>query len=188
MTNPGLSEPETTLSARFREGDERALEEVYRRWSPVIYTLALRSLGDRGDAEDVTQKTFVSAWTSRSSYDPERARLSTWLVVIAKRRIADTHEARSKVRALNEQLQRTTLPDELVTAPEVDLGETILVAHGLEQLEPDARRVMQMAFFDDLTHQEISSRLGMPLGTVKSHIRRSLGRMRSRLEVTHVAS
>ena len=87
---------------------------------------------------------------------------------------------------LHEQLQSVTRPDDLVT-PEVDLGEALLVAQEIDRLEPDARRVMRMAFFDDLTHQEISRRLDMPLGTVKSHIRRSLERMRTRLEVGHVA-
>ncbi|WP_295788292.1 RNA polymerase sigma factor [uncultured Microbacterium sp.] len=178
---------ESTLDARFRAGDERALAEVYERWSPVVYTFALRSLGDRSDAEDATQKTFVSAWMSRSSFDPAKAQLSTWLVSIAKRRIADTHEARARIRALHEQLQRVAT-DDRVHGPEIDLSETILVAGELERLEPDARRVMRLAFFDDLTHQEISDRLGMPLGTVKSHIRRSLLRMKTRLEVSHVAS
>jgi RNA polymerase sigma factor (sigma-70 family) len=177
---------ESAWDARFIAGDERALEHVYRRWSPVVFTLAIRSLGDRSDAEDVTQKTFVSAWTSRASFDPSRARLSTWLVVIAKRRIADTHEARTRIRALQQQLQRVTRPDDLAV-PEVDLGDTLLVAQEIDLLEPDAKRVMRLAFFDDLTHQEISRRLNMPLGTVKSHIRRSLERMRRRLEVTHVA-
>ncbi|KAA9110394.1 RNA polymerase sigma factor [Microbacterium rhizomatis] len=178
---------EAALSMRFAAGDERALEEVYRRWSPVVYTLALRSLGDRSDAEDVTQRTFVSAWTSRGSYDPDKGRLSTWLVVIAKRRIADTHETRTRIRMLQDQLQRTVSPEELVVAPTADLGDTILVASELERLEPDARTVIRMAFFDDLSHQEIATRLGMPLGTVKSHIRRSLSRLRTRLEVTHAA-
>ncbi|MFJ4036504.1 RNA polymerase sigma factor [Microbacterium sp. NPDC090007] len=178
---------EGALDSRFRAGDERALAEVYQRWSPVVYTFALRSLGDRGDAEDATQKTFVSAWTSRSSFDPAKAQLSTWLISIAKRRIADTHEARARIKALHEQLRRLAPVDE-VREPDVDLGETILVAGELERLEPDARRVMHLAFFDDLTHQEISDRLQMPLGTVKSHIRRSLLRMKTRLEVSHVAS
>jgi RNA polymerase sigma-70 factor (ECF subfamily) len=177
---------ESAWDARFIAGDERALEHVYRRWSPVVFTLALRSLGDRTDAEDVTQKTFVSAWTSRANFDPARARLSTWLVAIAKRRIADTHEARTRIRILQEQLQRVAHPDDLVS-PEVDLGETLLVAQEIERLEPDAQTVVKLAFFDDLTHQEISRRLNMPLGTVKSHIRRSLERMRTRLEVTHAA-
>lgn len=180
------ADEEARLNARFTAGDERALEEVYRRWSPVVYTLALRSLGDRSDAEDVTQRTFVSAWTSRTAYDPRKARLSTWLIVIAKRRIADTHESRAKVRAIQAEIQRHTRPEDLMREPP-DLAETLLLANELQQLEPDARAVMRLAFFDDLTHQQIAHRLGMPLGTVKSHIRRSLTRMRNRLEVTRVA-
>ena len=180
------ADDEALLNVRFSAGDERALEELYRRWSPVVYTLALRSLGDRSDAEDVTQRTFVSAWTSRTSFDPAKGKLSTWLITIAKRRIADMHESRAKVRALQAEVQRMTRPDDLVREPP-DLAETHLLASELEHLEPDARAVMRLAFFDDLTHQEISHRLGMPLGTVKSHIRRSLTRMRNRLEVTRVA-
>ncbi|MFG6403966.1 RNA polymerase sigma factor [Microbacterium sp. P04] len=177
---------EFELNARFVAGDESALAEVYQRWSPVVFTLALRSLGDRSDAEDTTQRTFVSAWTSRASFDASRAKLSTWLVAIAKHRIADTHESRAKVRALHQELLRTTHPDDLVRQPP-DLADTILVADELQHLEPDAQSVMHLAFFDDLTHQQIAERLDMPLGTVKSHIRRSLTRMRNRLEVTGVA-
>lgn len=180
-------EQEQDLSARFGAGDERALAEIYRRWSPIVFTLALRFLGDRGDAEDVTQKTFVSAWTSRGSYDPGKGKLSTWLVSIARRRIADTLEARTRVRALQEELQRYTTPEQLV-GPEIDLGDRLLLADEIDRLEPDAQRVVRLAFYDDLTHEQISERLRMPLGTVKSHIRRSLTRLRSRLEVGHVAS
>lgn len=175
------------VAERFRSGDERALEELYRRWSPVVFTMALRLTGDRGDAEDITQKTFVSAWTSRTSFDPARARISTWLVAIARRRIADSLEARTRVRALQEELQRFVAPDELA-GPEVDLGDRLLLADEIGRLELDAQRVVRMAFYDDLTHDQIATRLGMPLGTVKSHIRRSLSRLRSRLEVGHVAS
>jgi RNA polymerase sigma factor (sigma-70 family) len=178
---------DASLIDRFRAGDERALEEVYRRWAPVVYTLAMRSLADPADAEDATQKTFVAAWTGRATYDSSKAGLATWIVTIAKRRIADTHEARARMRRLQEQLQRVTTPDELTVAPPIDLGETLLVAQEIDRLEPDARAVVRLAFFDDLTHHEISTRLDMPLGTVKSHIRRSLARMRTRLEVGHVA-
>jgi RNA polymerase sigma-70 factor (ECF subfamily) len=179
------SDAEAALSRRFVEGDETALAEVYRRWSPVIFTLALRSLGDRGDAEDVTQRTFVSAWTSRAGYDASKAKLSTWLVAIARRRIADTHESRAKIRAIQAEMERFTSPDDLIREPP-DLSESLLVANEMQQLEPDAQAVMRLAFFDDLTHDEISRRLDMPLGTVKSHIRRSLTRMRNRLEVSRV--
>ena len=180
------ADAETELNARFAAGDDEALAEIYRRWSPVVFTMALRSLGDRSDAEDVTQRTFVSAWTSRAGYDPSRARLSTWLVTIAKRRIADMHESRAKVRAIQAELQRTTRPEDLVREPP-DIAETVLIADELSHLEPAALAVMRLAFYDDLTHEQISQRLDMPLGTVKSHIRRSLTRMRNRLEVTRVA-
>ncbi|SIT69172.1 RNA polymerase sigma factor [Microbacterium sp. RU33B] len=186
MERDAVSDEESQLNARFVAGEETALAEVYRRWSPVVFTLALRSLGDRGDAEDVTQRTFVSAWTSRASYDSSKAKLSTWIVAISRRRIADMHESRAKIRALQAELERMTNPDDLVREPN-DLSESLLIANEMQQLEPDAHTVMRLAFFDDLTHEEISRRLGMPLGTVKSHIRRSLSRMRNRLEVSNVA-
>ncbi len=182
--NPGERDEEELFSAAFAAGDEQALAWAYQRWSPLVYTLALRSLGDVGDAEDVTQKAFVAAWTSRSSYDVSRARLSTWLVAIAKNKIADTHEARARIRRLQEQLAATSAPHEWVTES-TDLADTLLVADEIAQLEPDAQSVMRLAFYDDLTHSEIADRLGLPLGTVKSHIRRSLLRMRTRLEVTY---
>jgi len=181
------TDAEAALDRRFVAGDEQALAELYRRWSPVVFTLALRSLGDRGDAEDVTQRTFVSAWNSRAGYDSSKARLSTWLIAIARRRIADTFEARAKVQQLQAEMERLTPPDALVSES-IDLSETLLLSSELQQLAPDAQAVMRLAFYDDLTHEEISRRMGMPLGTVKSHIRRSLARMRDRLEVTHVTS
>ncbi|WP_374977222.1 RNA polymerase sigma factor [Microbacterium trichothecenolyticum] len=180
-------EEERELCGRFAAGDERALEQIYRRWSPIVFTLALRVLGDRGDAEDVTQKTFVSAWTSRASYDPAKGRLSTWLVTITRRRIADTLDARRRVRELQEKLQRFAIADD-PSSSGIDLGDRLLLADEIERLEPDAQRVVRLAFYDDLTHQQIATRLDMPLGTVKSHIRRSLTRLRDRLEVPHVAS
>lgn len=174
------------IAREFHAGADRALADAYRRWSPLVYTLAVRSLGDVGDAEDVTQKTFVAAWTGRSGFDPARARLSAWLVGIAKNKIADTHEARARVRRLHEQLAAVSAPADLVSPP-VDLADELLVADEIAHLEPEARRIIRMAFYDDLTHQQIAARLGIPLGTVKSHIRRSLQRMRHRLEVTHEA-
>jgi RNA polymerase sigma factor (sigma-70 family) len=183
MTAPEPDD-DAQLAAAFVAGGDDALGDVYRRWSPLVYTLALRSLGDIGEAEDVTQQTFVAAWTSRARFDPSRARLSTWLVAIAKHKIADTHEARARVRRLHEQLTATSAPADHVAQP-IDLADTLLMADEIAQLEPDAQRVLRLAFFDDLTHAEIADRLELPLGTVKSHIRRSLQRMRTRLEVTY---
>lgn len=172
------------VSLRFVEGDERALAEIYGQWSSLVYSLALRSLGDATDAEDVTQKVFVSAWQSRSRFDPERASLSAWLVGITRHTIADTHEARTRQRVLTEQVASVT-GDESVAAPEVDLADRLVIADEMARLDPVPRAVVRLAFFDDLTHVQIAERLGIPVGTVKSHIKRSLNKLRGRLEVSH---
>lgn len=169
------------LAEAFASGDERALREAYARWSPLVFRLALRSLGDRSDAEDVTQQVYISAWRGRHTYDRARSTLSAWLVGITKHRIADAHEARSRARRLEE-----TLVSEAAVAPAVageDLAERAMVAEELQRLEPVPRRVMQLAFYDQLSHSQIAEVLGLPVGTVKSHVRRSLTRLRTRWEV-----
>ena len=109
------------------------------------------------------------------------------LISIASIPAINSYVIENKVPRVGEELQRFVAPDELA-GPEVDLGDRLLLADEIGRLEPDAQRVVRMAFYDDLTHDQIATRLGMPLGTVKSHIRRSLSRLRSRLEVGHVAS
>jgi RNA polymerase sigma factor (sigma-70 family) len=170
-----------TLASEFAAGDERALREAYARWSPLVFRLAIRSLGDRSDAEDVTQQVYISAWRGRHTFDATRSTLSAWIVGIAKHRIADAHEARARTRRLED-----TLVAEAATAPETvddDLAERVMVAEELGRLEPVPRRVMQLAFYDQLSHSQIAETLGLPIGTVKSHVRRSLSRLRSRWEV-----
>jgi RNA polymerase sigma factor (sigma-70 family) len=170
-----------TLATEFAAGDERALREAYARWSPLVFRLALRSLGDRTDAEDVTQQVYISAWRGRHTFDAARSTLSAWIVGIAKHRIADAHEARARTRRLED-----TLVAEAATSPESvddDFAERVMVADELQRLEPVPRRVMQLAFYDELSHSQIAETLGLPIGTVKSHVRRSLTRLRARWEV-----
>ena len=173
-----------TLAASFAAGDERALAEMYSRWSALVYTLALRNLGDVSEAEDVTQRVFVSAWQGRSRYDPARP-LPGWLVGITRHKIADALSARSRDRTVEAALIATAEADEGRHQP--DLAERLLVADELARLEPVPQQVMRLAFFEDMTHAQIAERLTLPLGTVKSHIRRSLDRLRSRMEVTYDA-
>ncbi len=174
----------TALGRRFVDGDERALAEIYGEWSSLVYSLALRSLGHATDAEDVTQKVFVAAWRGRQSFDPDRASISAWLVGITRNTVADAHQARTRERQLAEQAATVAAP-EVVPSAEIDLADRLLIADEIAQLEPVPRTVVHLAFYDDLTHMQIAERLNLPVGTVKSHIRRSLSKLRKRLEVSH---
>ncbi len=174
----------TLIAQRFRAGDERALAEIYGQWSSLVYSLAVRSLGDATDAEDVTQKVFVAAWQGRERFDVDRATISAWLVGITRHTIADMHQARTRERSITTQVAAFT-GDDASPAPETDLADRLLIADEMARLDPLPRTVVHLAFFDDLTHVQIAERLNIPVGTVKSHIRRSLSKLRVRLEVSH---
>lgn len=172
---------ESDIALAFSTGDEQALSAAYARWSPLVHTLALRALGTTADAEDVTQQVFISAWRGRATFEPQRGALGSWLTGITRRRIADALEARSRARRVEEVSAEASLTAEHLV--DDDLVDRLLLADELARLEPVPREVMALAFYRNMTHAEIADSTGIPLGTVKSHIRRSLTRLRNRLEV-----
>ena len=99
----------------FVAGNEDALADVYRRYSSLVYSVSLRSLGDVAEAEDVTQKVFVAAWTGRHTYKPERASLPAWLMGITRNKIVDTHERRARDKRIQNQVAANARTDEAGT-------------------------------------------------------------------------
>lgn len=170
------------LAAAFPTGGEPTFAAVYQRWSPLVYSAARRATGDADEAADITQAVFVSAWHSRASFDPQRGSLPGWLMTITRRRIADRWDQRSR-----EPVPQDTLPEGAGHVPVDEAIDRILVAEELQRLGEPPGTIMRLAFYDQLSHSEIAERLGLPLGTVKSHIRRSLERLRHRLEVDRAA-
>ncbi|MFI8327316.1 sigma-70 family RNA polymerase sigma factor [Streptomyces sp. NPDC085529] len=164
-------------------GDEHCLAVAYQRWGRLVHTLAARALGDPREAEDVTQQVFVAAWRGRANFRPDRGTLPAWLTGITRRKIADALAARTRrtelASALGGSLEHESRADD---GPERIL-DRMVVTEELSRLPRVQRDILELAYFADLTQTQIADRTGMPLGTVKSHARRGLLRMRHSLEL-----
>lgn len=180
LIDDGEGFADETLAVRLRSGDPEALSEAYRQHSRLVYTLALRGLGVQHDAEDATQQVFVSAWRGRESIDPARGSLGGWLVGITRHVVADVHAQRARTtRNLLAVGSRAEAPPAPLDA-EVVAG--VVVADALDGLGEPRRTIVRLAILEERTHEEISAKLGMALGTVKSHVRRGLLQLRRTME------
>jgi len=177
--------PDEELAEHFRTGDEHALRIAYDRYGGAVLYLAARLLGNRADAEDVTQATFVAAWLGRGTFDPDRGGMLGWLLGIARRKAVD--RLRSAAREDRVTTSVRAQPPAVEESPEHVL-DRLVVADELAQLPAEQRRTLELAFYDDLTHPQIAAVTGLPLGTVKSHIRRGMANLRRRWEVDGAAS
>lgn len=177
LVGPGYHRPvPTTLEERFVAGDEGALKEIFDLHGSLVLNICRRTVGS--DAEDVMQQVFVAAWKGRSSFDAKRGSLPGWLTGIAKFKAVD------HLRAKSRRPQSADREVEDTAAQSADVGrvaDRLLLTHALAKLPEERRRVVALAFFEDFTHQEISEHLAMPLGTVKSHVRRGLEALRRTL-------
>ena len=142
-----------------------------------MHAIALRRLGTPQDAEDVTQQVFVRAWRGRAGLDLERGTLGAWLVGITRRQIAERLASRRRDLELADRVGRLSSAPPPAPAPD-SVVEALAVADELNHLPDQVGTVVRLAFFDDLTHQQIAALTGLPLGTVKSHLRRGLERLR----------
>jgi RNA polymerase sigma-70 factor (ECF subfamily) len=172
------------LEGRFAAGDDEALRLAYERYGRLVYGICRRTRPD--DAADLTQETFVAAWRGRHRFDPTRGSLGAWLATIARNKVVDD------LRRTQRQPASPTAPPgpgEVIAAagdpamaPDVDtITDRLLLADALNELSPRSRMVVQLAYYEDLTHEQIAVKCGLPLGTVKSDLRRSLPKLARRL-------
>ncbi|GGR76411.1 RNA polymerase sigma factor [Streptomyces humidus] len=175
-TEDSLADEE--LAAGFAAGDESCLVAAYHRWGALVYTLGQRSLGDAREAEDVTQTVFLAAWRGRNGFDQARGTLSAWLVGITRRKIADALAARTRRAELVAAAGARMAAGNVDGGPRPDaVLDRVLIGRELARLPAAQRRVLTLAFYDDLTQPQIADLTGWPLGTVKSHARRGLHRL-----------
>jgi len=175
------------LIARLEQGDESALREIYRAYSPAVFGLAMRALSDATLAEEVTQDVFVRLWEQPDRFDPARGSMRSFLMAIAHSRAVERVRAEDSVRrrhaALHQQPPRQSPdPAQIVASSEVHDA----VQRALKELPLDQRTAIEMAYFDGLSYRDVARALGEAEGTVKYRIRTGMQKMRAALRAVEV--
>ena len=178
-------EADAAAVARVAAGDADALRYLFERYGRIVYGLSYRLTRDPQLAEEATQDTFVTLWKRAGTYDPERAKVTTWLFVIARNRAIEL--VRSRMRVPEPQDGVDPGGEDADPADLAQLAdEAERIAGAIAELPENQLEVIRLAYFDGLSHGEIAERLGQPLGTVKSRIRLGLERLRALLELPHL--
>ncbi len=166
------------LMQRVRARDPQAFEALYDRFSRLVYGVALRVLGEQAAAEDVTQAVFLKLWNAPQSY--REGNLPAWLVRVTRNRALDVLRAQAAHPQveLSEALPETGVLEDAVFAR----LDGAAVRRAIAELSEKERSLIELGFFEGLTHQELARRTGMPLGTVKTRIRSALRKLRTALE------
>lgn len=176
---------DTALVALITRRDEGALSTLYDRYSRLAFSLAMRIVGERALAEEITADSFVSVWRSAGSFTEERGRFVTWLLSVVRHRAIDELR-RLNVRPegsaveLNEALQSAVHPDGIDDLIDTRQRQAV-VRSALAGLPAPQREALELAYFGGLTQQEIADRTGTPLGTIKTRMRLGLLKLRDEL-------
>jgi RNA polymerase sigma-70 factor (ECF subfamily) len=170
------------LMARVRNRDAAAFEALYDAYHRLVYGVALRMLSDVSAAEDVTQAVFLKIWSSPNLFSS--GNFSGWIVRMTRNRALDVLRSKSRTQVELSDQQPDDDPIEERAFAALDAEQ---VRSALKQLPPEQRELIELGFFSGITHEELSRRTGVALGTVKTRIRSGLRRLRSTLEGTVTA-
>ena len=179
LRGSGLKED---ILPRLSAGDPGAAEECLDRYGALVWSLARRHTRVAAEAEDAVQEIFLSLWKNASRFDRSKASEPAFITMIAKRRLIDLYrrkERRPEATTVESELDR--IPD--LRANEIeDRAEARLAARALERLQPKEREAVLLSTYQGMSHSEIATHMELPLGTVKTYIRRGLIRVREMLE------
>ena len=170
-----------SLLQRIAEGDERAVQECMDRYGGLVWTICRRLCRNVDDAEDAVQEVFIDLWSSAERFDPNVASEETFVAMIARRRVIDRwrkkrREPKSEVIT---EINDPAAPGAKDTVEIAD--EASRVQEMMTRLRPEQQEVLDLSIFRGLSHTDIAGELGLPLGTVKTHARRGLMRVRELL-------
>jgi RNA polymerase sigma-70 factor, ECF subfamily len=172
------------LVARVRSGDQDALAALYDESSPLVYGLTLRVLGNKADAEEVTLDVYKQIWRAAKDYDPSRASVQAWIVMLARTRAIDRQRQAATRMRVEQPMEDATRWRATQSGPEEQTAASEAARRlrlALAALAHEQREAIELAFYSGLSHSELSARLGAPLGTVKTRIRQGMLKLRREL-------
>ncbi|MBL7040495.1 MAG: sigma-70 family RNA polymerase sigma factor [Pirellulaceae bacterium] len=175
-----------TLLQRVADGDAAAVDECLSQYGGLVWSLARRMCPRHEDAEDAVQEIFIELWRKAENYEPDIASEATYITTIARRRLIDRYRRRSR------DLDTTSIADDVVV-DHVEHEKWIEVseeaAHArkhMRQLRPEEQQVLELSINDGMSQSQVAEAMNLPLGTVKTHARRGLIRLRELLGVSEV--
>ncbi|MBV9998396.1 MAG: sigma-70 family RNA polymerase sigma factor [Verrucomicrobia bacterium] len=176
-------ESEIELLKRVGQGDRKSFEDLYDRFSGVLFSTALQILNDHREAEDVLQEVFVQIWDKARLYDAARGKPLTWAMTLTRNKAIDRLRSAQRRYRLQGQVEKeTTITNQVAikdSSEEVEILEkSRLIRAAVMELSKEQREAIELAFFSGLTQNEIAQELNQPLGTVKARIRRGMLRLK----------
>ena len=183
VTSPADREELNRLLIQTGRNDQKAFAELYKRTSSKLFGVCLRMLRDRGEAEEVLQETYTTVWRRAEGFDQAKASAITWLITLARNKAIDRlRQHREELMDDPSRLEQT-MDDQPTPADGAETSQEYGRLQGcLDTLEPQQRDSVREAFFTGATYNELATRSKVPLGTMKSWIRRSLMQLRVCLE------
>ncbi len=185
MTQPGEENADLALMQRIAGGDEAAVSELYDRFGSLVFRMAVQTMPTRAEAEDAVQEVFVRLWKTADRFDPSRAALVTWVMLIARRHLVDRlrrKRARIKSTTLNESAgQADADASAPIGARMEDRERYDALLKRIDSLPELQRTVVTRTYLGGQTLRQVGEELGVPLGTVKSALSRALVRLRERM-------
>lgn len=172
------SSEDAELVVKVSEGDRKAFLKLYDRYARRVYGLALRMLGERGIAEEVSQETFLKLWSRAASFNPTRGSLKNWLLVITRRTAIDRIRFESRRPPLVDIENKAVWMDMVDPESSSEEARWQSLHFALLDLPSEQKQVIELAFYHGMSHRQIADHLRAPLGTVKTRIRLGMEKLR----------
>jgi RNA polymerase sigma-70 factor (ECF subfamily) len=177
---------EIAIVARIAQQDQTAIAELYDRYARILYAVAFKILGIQEETEEVVLDVFQQVWRAAARYNPQKARVDTWLFMQIRSRALDKLRSRQRVSRIQEvSLDAVDIEVQAATSNPVEdvviLERRTMVVAAIKQLPPEQQQVIELVYFQGLTHGEIAAATGVALGTIKTRIRLALSKLRAAL-------